>query len=167
MKKGLVILGLVACAIAVVCGQSYADAWDAYMVANNGNETALVPATYLDTVTPYLFLNNTYSAYQHSFYTTWAWQNGTVWDPMGQVNLASVSTIKDWLTLPNWSSMPTGQWRIATFLVNEAPTGDCCNGKCVYFERVTKPVPEPISTTLFLLGGGAMGLRIFRRKKQG
>jgi hypothetical protein len=35
----------------------------------------------------------------------------------------------------------------------------------LHVPAVTPPVPEPISTTLFLLGGGAMGLKLFRRKK--
>ena len=33
------------------------------------------------------------------------------------------------------------------------------------FAAVPNPVPEPISSTLFLLGAGAFGLKMVRRKK--
>jgi hypothetical protein len=49
---------------------------------------------------------------------------------------------------------------------HEAITGADNMGLILDNVKLTSvPVPEPISTSLFLLGSGAMGLKLFRRKK--
>jgi len=165
MRKELAILGLVAIAILAMSAIGYADVFNAIMVQDNGSETPQPGAQYDDTQTPWLFLD-TFQSYLHSFYTTWSWQNSTKWEVLGHVDLESTTDAKSWLTLSDWSGMPTGKWRVAALLSNDEPGSDmCCSGKCVYFERVTKPVPEPVSSALFLLGAGALGLRLYRKRK--
>lgn len=76
-------------------------------------------------------------------------------------------SLSQWLNDVSWEDMVseggTGTWRI------EANTTRHGQGNALYSGTTTfvvGAVPEPISATLFLLGGATLALRQYRKKKQ-
>lgn len=174
MTKRLAVMLALVFGLALCGQQAMAYDFDAEMVTGNGFETVQpgTPSTYLDYQTPYLFLEAD-SSFLHTFTSSWWWKNDVTnkWTKVGFTSDEEESTtLKNWYTLAgiDWSTDERlGEWRVVSTMdvLEDDCDIDCMvSGKCSYFNRVTAPVPEPISSTLFLLGAGAFGLRLRRRK---
>jgi len=67
---------------------------------------------------------------------------------------------KSWGDLLNTDKLGVWTWSVQ----ETSGRGGIKNGTFT-ITQVAPPVPEPISAALFLLGGGALGLKLFRRRK--
>ncbi len=176
MTKRLAVMLALVFGLALCAQQAMAYDFDAEMVTGNGEDDAQPGSpysVYTTDETPWLKLS-TDSSFEHMFSTVWKWKNPDTlqWEKIGNTDDAlQNSDTEKWYSLGiDWSTDEhLGLWKLVStidVLEDDCEIEDDCliTGKCSFFNRVTAPVPEPISSTLFLLGAGAFGLRLRRRK---
>jgi hypothetical protein len=181
MKKFGLILSVVAVALLAFAGIARADSAFTAAMVDADNSTTGKTSFGLNQV-PWLWASKTNADSElfHYLYTTWYivnpdstlnYKGYSIVDPTTQQNMWTSLGGFDWSTI----SGSTESWEaISTLSSVHPPVFDTqtqsfqCSGcssdtQCVSFTRY---VPEPISASLFLLGGPALGLRLFRRKKK-
>jgi hypothetical protein len=149
-------------ALMMVCfsvGIAHAS-FDAYITdgnISNGSYVDRTGDTFGLTESPKLFVNLT-GLVQNGGASYW-------WAPVGDdpVYSGSVVNVTSWLDTPDWNALgrSPGTWAVRAV---GASAIDCTNGDCPVKDLTFKFAPEPISASLFLLGGA--GLAIVRKKKQ-
>jgi hypothetical protein len=154
MKKASVfILGIISLLLAV-SQPAYAVQDTFYMYMTNADGSYATQTTFSPTETPYLYIHS-------AFYTDQVM--ASFWnDPAGTTNTANFgpSTTRDkWLTL-DWNTVAKtpGQWTVNGY--NFDNNFNLASGSTRF--SIT---PEPISSTLFLLGAGALAARLRRKQK--
>lgn len=79
-----------------------------------------------------------------------------------------------WITRLDWNLVKNAGekwWEVQNFKTYDASGNLLASGPNknahykVFIDEVAPPVPEPISSALFLLGAGALGIKLYRRKK--
>lgn len=126
-------------------------------ITDNGSTTS--KTTFDLSETPYLYVS-----FPGSFSALWKSADGLWNDPDGLLKGSTTDPfagMNNWYTISNWNSVKkAGLWEVDTsYLVTDF--FDEKNGGEKLNFSVT---PEPISSALFLLGGGALALRSFRKR---
>jgi len=167
--KVKVLLSLVLIAAAVVLSQGLVLANDFNATMGDGSVDGTTPYVFEQDQVPWLHLVTTTPAFDHMFSSTWSWKDAVsnTWKKVGYTgDNEQTNAVSTWYDLGiNWAADERlGQWKIVTGMDDLCE--DCSiKGKCTFFQRVNVPVPEPISSSLFLLGAGALGLKMFRKRK--
>ena len=148
-------------ALVMVCfsvGIAHA-AFDAYITDGsivNGSYVDRSGGTFSLSESPMLFVNLT-GLIQNGGASYW-------WAPAGDdpVYTGSVVNVTSWLDKPDWNALgrTPGTWAVEAV---GSSSIDCTNGACPVKDLSFNFAPEPISCSLFLLGGA--GLALLRRKK--
>jgi hypothetical protein len=132
-----------------------------FMTNNNSVVPTLSQTTFNFSETPYLYIG-----FPGSFSGLWK-SDGSLWyNPEGLLKgftAESVAGMDNWYTITNWSSVvKTGLWEVDAGYFGLG-TGIYKEGNEKLFFNVVA-APEPISSALFLLGGGALALRTYRKR---
>lgn len=86
--------------------------------------------------------------------------NENMWTNLDTYDWSNTGDLGNWQAISTLTSIHPTTWNPQTA---QLQCSECSSTtKCIPFTRY---VPEPISSSLFILGAGAFGLRIFRRKK--
>lgn len=143
-----------------------------YTTDSNGSRTEKNSFSFSET--PYLYakLPEVETGDLTSLITDWT-DGASINDSVEVRNANAVSEF--WLTPGDWDSVKhEGNWDIKTFFIVDKPNsfaiGDLFGGS-EGTPQITRPyrfsvtTPEPVSSALFLMGSGILGLKARRKKK--
>ena len=124
------------------------------------------------TETPYIYLEFDKSSFNlnEPLYISWIWQHTDDTTPSAfEAQLFPTSSASDplqiWKTAANWDSIKkTGDWTIQSIWWN--PSNGTAKGGLGAGQATIAVTPEPVSTILFLVGGGVFGLAGWRKKSK-
>ena len=152
MNKAL-LAGVVVFGIFLSINSAFAAIDSFYTTDSNGSSTP--KSTFNLNETPWLYVKLS-DTLRHITSTWWNDPNGNSYD----ASLPGSNATPQWLTLSDWNTVKTpGKWNVNGSLFYK-------NGVCETAETNFTVTPEPISTTLFLLGSGALAVGQYRRKKK-
>ncbi len=130
-----------------------------FMTDNNSAIPTSSQTTFALSETPYLFIG-----FPSSFSNLWK-SDASLWkNPDGLIKGFTVSPFantNNWYTISNWDRVKTtGLWKVDAGYLGVGFFNVKSGGEALNF----KVVPEPFSSALFLLGGGALALGAYRRR---
>jgi len=162
-RKFALLIMIVAVSVLVFAGTASAGALTAYMTVDGGdtNPQPGTPATYNWDQSPWLYFTLPSGATTFSV-SWWNYTGDILTTPVFNVTAGTTNVWHGFSNFEDWAAIrKAGDWTVKAdysyFGGGPGTTGD------ISFK--INAVPEPISSALFLLGGGAMAVLKLRKKK--